>query len=102
MSAARPAARLFGMGRRGDRGDDELVQALRDGDEQAFMSLVERYHASLCLRELGIPSEGSIAMEIVDTEISDAAERAAGLPVGQSRRAAGVTAATGCGGQTHS
>jgi RNA polymerase sigma-70 factor (ECF subfamily) len=46
MSTAGRVARLMRFGG-GGKDERELVRALQRGDEDAFMSLVERYHASL-------------------------------------------------------
>jgi RNA polymerase sigma-70 factor, ECF subfamily len=61
----RGAARLLRPGNRGERDDAQLVQALIDGDEQAFMSLVERHHASLLrIARMYVPS-AEVAEEVV-------------------------------------
>jgi RNA polymerase sigma-70 factor (ECF subfamily) len=65
MGTARRAARLLGFGGRGEDDDRELVRALREGDEEAFMSLVERYHASLVrMARMYVPSN-EVAEEVV-------------------------------------
>jgi RNA polymerase sigma-70 factor, ECF subfamily len=67
----RGAARLLKLGNRGERSDADLVQALVDGDEQAFVSLVERHHAALVrIARMYVPS-AEIAEEVVqDTWIA--------------------------------
>jgi RNA polymerase sigma-70 factor, ECF subfamily len=56
---------MLRFGRRGEPGDDRLVEALRDGDEQAFMSLVEHHHASLLrIARMYVPS-AEIAEDVV-------------------------------------
>jgi RNA polymerase sigma-70 factor (ECF subfamily) len=55
--------RLFGL-RRGPASDADLVTAVLDGDERAFMTLVERYHTSLVrLARMYVPSE-AVAEEV--------------------------------------
>jgi RNA polymerase sigma-70 factor, ECF subfamily len=59
----RGGRRLLGL-RRGPASDAELVEAVRAGDEGAFMSLVERYHGSLVrLARMYVPSE-AVAEEV--------------------------------------
>jgi RNA polymerase sigma-70 factor, ECF subfamily len=62
---------MLRLGRRSEPGDDQLVEALEHGDEQAFMSLVERHHASLLrIARMYVPS-AEIAEEVVqDTWIA--------------------------------
>lgn len=71
MSKIRPGPRILGSSRRGEPNDAELVQALKDGDERTFMSLVERYHASLLrIARMYVPS-AEVAEEVVqDTWIA--------------------------------
>jgi RNA polymerase sigma-70 factor (ECF subfamily) len=61
----RGAARLLGQGKRGEQTDARLVMALKEGDEQAFMSLVERHHASLLrIARMYVPS-AEVAEDVV-------------------------------------
>lgn len=45
--------------------DHELVERLRAGDEAAFVTLVERYHASLLRLALGYVPGRAVAEEVV-------------------------------------
>ena len=61
----RGAAKLLRLGGRSEPSDAELVQALVDGDEQAFMFLVERHHASLLrIARMYVPST-EVAEDVV-------------------------------------
>jgi RNA polymerase sigma-70 factor, ECF subfamily len=65
MSAIRRGREMLRFGRRGEESDERLVEALRKGDEQAFMSLVERHHASLLrIARMYVPS-AEIAEDVV-------------------------------------
>jgi RNA polymerase sigma-70 factor (ECF subfamily) len=65
MSTVRRAARRLGLSKPSEPGDREIVQSLRDGDEHAFKSLVERYHASLLrIARMYVPS-AEIAEDVV-------------------------------------
>jgi RNA polymerase sigma-70 factor (ECF subfamily) len=46
-------------------GDASLVRRLRDGDEQAFTALVERYHTSMLRLALSFVSSRAVAEEVV-------------------------------------
>jgi RNA polymerase sigma-70 factor (ECF subfamily) len=46
-------------------GDALLVRRLRDGDEQAFTALVERYHASMVRLALSFVASRAVAEEVV-------------------------------------
>jgi RNA polymerase sigma-70 factor (ECF subfamily) len=59
------AKRRLLRGKRSQPDDSEIVEALRDGDEDAFMSLVERHHASLLrIARMYVPST-EVAEEVV-------------------------------------
>jgi len=45
--------------------DGSLLRRLRDGDEQAFVALVERYHSSMLRLALSFVSSQAIAEEVV-------------------------------------
>jgi RNA polymerase sigma-70 factor, ECF subfamily len=65
MSAVRRGPGILRLGRRGEPTDDQLVEALKKGDEQAFMSLVERHHASLVrIARMYVPS-AEVAEDVV-------------------------------------
>lgn len=65
MSTPRRAARLLRFGGRNGKDERQLVGALQAGDEDAFMSLVERYHPSLVrIARMYVPSN-EVAEEVV-------------------------------------
>ncbi len=45
--------------------DGSLLRRLRDGDEQAFVALVERYHSSMLRLALSFVSSQAVAEEVV-------------------------------------
>src|SRR5215469_594038 len=45
--------------------DESLLELLRDGDEQAFTTLVERYHSSMLRLAMSFVSSQAVAEEVV-------------------------------------